>query len=282
MPSEFELSIIDHAVASGRGANCFFQSFIHTLTNQSPQTVDKIEEKYVASTKALVDTFNTQLALEPPINFKKIMEISRQLHPLERECLFGPILRHTYNALFEQQLEHGPNAILFPDQTQRFANAFGAEINVYMSEEQFKLSTGGMPDEIASRIESTKFKINDRYFYRDCPPSQSLTNGEFFKLNIVYADTHLNYTLGTRALNHDHNRQIITERTKSKDGIFSVGAVEKGSAPLAKGGLTFSSMVSILCNRFNLTSTKEKNTKPLQKETQHAKDDFSVSYRPRR
>lgn len=309
MDNEFILSLAEPAITSGRGANCFFQSFIHTLSHQSPATLNSIEEKYPSSTKAFVHTFNTLLELKSPVDFKEILKISQQLHPLERECIFGPILRHTYNLIFEDKLKHDPDAILYPDQSQKFANAFGAELNVFLSKEQFELSEHEMPATDAIRIKNNSIKVNDRYFYHDLSP-QLLANGELFKLNIVYADKHLNYTLGTRALNNEHNRQVITQRTKSKDGAFAVGAVEKDSAPLAKGGLTFSSIAIELCRRFNLISEKgnslsnmnlfkkgkpsvddadvyfrsgrEHKKKSSQHKSQSTKDDFDIPNKPKR
>src|SRR5262249_43727995 len=104
---EFKQSIVEHAVASGRDANCFFQSFFHTLTSQPADVINEIKIKYPDSIKALVDTFNTQLSLEPLVDFDKIIDISKKLHPLERECVFGPILRHTYNTMLKRELLTG-------------------------------------------------------------------------------------------------------------------------------------------------------------------------------
>lgn len=66
MPTEFELSIVDHAVACGRDANCFFQSFFHTLTSLPKPALEQVQREYSDSIQAFVDTFNSQLSLEPP------------------------------------------------------------------------------------------------------------------------------------------------------------------------------------------------------------------------
>lgn len=259
MRSEFNLSIVNHAVASGRDANCFFQSFIHTLTNQESSILEAIQTKYPDSIKAFVDTFNNQLNLNPTIDFTKIIEISRSLHPLERETVFGPILRHTYNTMIDRnllqgsKLKHHPDAIVFQPQTIAFANAFGSEIKAYMSEEQLELSIkDGMPQDIAVRIKLTGFEINDRVFYCDNAP-QSFQNGKLFDLNLVYADKHLNYTLGSSQKNNEQLSQVTTKRTDTKDGIFAIGPASGTNAPLAEH-LTFGEIVTGLCKRFSLNS----------------------------
>lgn len=61
---EFKQSIVEHAISSGRDANCFFQSFFHTLTAQDSDTLNTIKQEYKDSINAFVDTFNKVLSLE--------------------------------------------------------------------------------------------------------------------------------------------------------------------------------------------------------------------------
>lgn len=259
MPTEFELSIINHGVASGRDANCYFQSFFHILTNQSIETLDALKTHYPNAIRALVDTFNQKLDLETPVDFHGIIEISRELHPLEREYIFGPILRHTYNTMVERNilpgglLHHHPDAIMLSTQTGIFANAFGAELKVYMSQEQLGLSVkSGMPSDVAERVKRTHFEIEDRIFYCDNPPNQQLKGPKLFEVDLIYADVHLNYTLGTRSLNNENRNQIVTRRTETKDGIFAVAAAPGSYAPLANDNLSFPEILNGLRERFSL------------------------------
>lgn len=264
LTSEFKQSIVEHAIASGRNANCFFQSFFHTLTAQSPETLNAIKIKYKDSIAAFVDTFNKQLSLEPPVDFDRIIEISKKLHPLERECVFGPILRHTYDTMIDynilsgNKLKHGPDDIMYASQTGVFCNAFGGEYHVYMNEEQFNLGkTGGMPAETAERVATTQFEINGRAFYHDFPPEQVLKSGKMFELNIVYADRHLNYTLGNSESNNMHTKLIVPKEISKFGGIYAEKAIDETAAPLAKEGLEFTDIANGLCERFQLTrSTK--------------------------
>lgn len=272
MPTEFELSIIEHAVASGRDANCFFQSFFHTLTSLPKSALDQVQREYSNSIQAFVDTFNRQLSLEPPVDFNRIMDMSRSMHPLERECVFGPILRHTYNTMIDRHLLSGdklqinPDAIVFSTQTVGFSNAFGAKYSVYMSQEQFDLSVAaGMPPDVAERIKATRFEIGDRVFYCDCPPAQNTGGDSIFDLDIIYADKHLNYTLGTRALNNAHRELVITERTSSRDGIFAVEATCRADAPMAEKALSFDSIAALLRERFALTERLGKRFEAVPK-----------------
>ena len=256
-------------LSPGRDANCFFQSFFHTLTSLPQSELDKVQEKHPASIKAFVDTFNKQLSLEPQVDFNKIMDMSRKMHPLERECVFGPILRHTYNTMISetsdtsplltgQLLPIDPNAIVFQPETVQFANAFGAEISAYMSEEQFDLSLkGGMPPDVAKRIGETRFEIEDKVFFRDNTPNQKIDD-KCFDVNLIYADAHLNYTLGTKELNDEHRNQVITQRTNTQDGIFAIAAADKDKAPMAENNLKFDDIAKMLRERFSLTEKPEK------------------------
>lgn len=261
---EFKQSIVEHAIASGRNANCFFQSFFHTLTAQSPETLNAIKIKYKDSIAAFVDTFNSQLSLKPSVDFDRIIDISKKLHPLERECLFGPILRHTYDTMIDRnilsgsKLKHGPDDIMYAFQTRVFCNAFGAEYHVYMNEEQFNLvKKGGMPAETAERVVATQFEINGRAFYHDFPPEQALKNGKMFELNIVYADRHLNYTLGDSESNNKYTKLIIPKEISKFGGVYAERATDEVAAPLAKEGLEFTAIANGLCERFQLTRSEK-------------------------
>lgn len=274
MTDEFKYSIVNHAVASGRDANCFFQCFIHTLTSQSPESLKEIKIKYADSIKAFVDTFNSKLFIDLPVDFDSIIDISKKLHPLERESVFGPILRHTYNAMIGQKLLSGrslpidPEAIVLQPETVRFANAFGAEIRAYMNQEEFSASSKGMPNDVMSRIQSTEFKIGSKNFYCDHTPSQNLKNSKIFNLDIVYAETHLNYTLGDSNLNNEHRRQVITTKQTERGGIYATAATQESDAPLAKIDLGFSDIANRLCERFNLKQVKQSETKETLSETE--------------
>lgn len=266
MPTEFELSIVDHAVASGRDANCFFQSFFHTLTSLPQHILEQVQRGHPNSIQAFVDTFNNLLSLEPHVSFHKIIEMSQSMHPLERECVLGPILRQTYNTMVDRGLLAGnklqihPDAIVLQPQIVGFANAFGAEISAYMSQEQLELSIeDGMPSDVAERIRETRFEIEDRVFYRDCSPDQRI-NHKCFAVNLVYADNHLNYTLGTRALNKEHRDQVVTQRTGTRDGIFAIEAVSRADAPMAEKTLSFDNIATMLRKRFSLTTSAAVNS----------------------
>jgi hypothetical protein len=275
LTSEFKQSIVDHAVASGRDANCFFQSFFHTLTAQDSNVLNAIKREYKESINAFVDAFNKTLSLEPPVDFDKIMQISKELHPLERECVFGPILRQTYNNTLKNGLISGarelplsPDAIVFQPETVAFSKAFGAEIFSYMDQEEFKRSSqGGMPSDVAKRISQTEFKIGDKSFYCDYSP-QKLTGEKTFNVNIVYAGMHLNYTLGDSKRNNEH-RSLIVTRISEFGGIFADRATNEANAPLAKVGLPFSDIAHGLCARFRLTQSEKNIVKEEKQSTAH-------------
>jgi len=246
LTSEFKQSIVDYAVASGRDANCFFQSFFHTLTAQDSDVLNVIKREYKGSINAFVEAFNKILSLEPPVDFDKIIQISKELHPLERECVFGPILRQTYNNMLKnglisgtRELPSSPDAIVFQLETVAFSKAFGAEIFSYMDQEEFKRSSQGrMPAEVAKRISQTEFKIGDKIFYCDYSP-QKLMGEKIFNVNIVYAGMHLNYTFGDSKRNNEHRNLIVT-RISDFGGIFADRAKNESDAPLAKLDLAFS------------------------------------------
>lgn len=266
LSKEFKDSLLNHAVASGRDANCFFQTFIHTLSNQSEETLKAIEENYKSTVEALVDSFNDQFSLSPPLKFRDIIEVSKSLHPLERECVFGPILRDTFNAMIERgiitgsnKLKHNPHAIVHHHQTSLFANAFGANLTIYMNHDQFGLAVKvGMPREIVDEVKKTRFEVGNNALYYDRPRDQKLTNGKLFELNLIWGDSHFNYTLGNTKLNNDHRQQIITTTTEN-GGIYATGPAPGTHAPLARPGLDLTIIKSELTERIHGVSISDKD-----------------------
>lgn len=256
LTDEFKQSVTAPAITSGNNANCFFQSFFHTLTSQPPKIIEEIKSKYPEAIKAFVNTFNKKLSFKPPLDFDAILDISRKLHPLEREYVFGPILRHTYNIMIEHKQLHGsplifhPDAIVMRDQAEQFANAFGAQYSDFITEKGFvSAAEGGMPTEVQIRVAETKFAIDDKIFYRDCNPNQKLKNGKTFELNIVYAGKHLNYTLGTIEQNRERRKKILTAETKL-GGIIADRPAPGDYLSLVKDPLSFFEIRSELLYRF--------------------------------
>lgn len=248
---EFKESILKHAVASGRDANCFFQSFFHTLTYQPDPIIKAIEANYKSAVNTFVETVNKELQLNPQIDFSEIIKISKSLHPLEREYIFSPLLRLSYNAMVDQGMLAGdklalhPDAIVMQPQTIQFANAFGAKISAYMDQKQFNT----MPTDIAEQIKATRFDIGDEIYYCDCPASQNLAKGKFFDLNLVYADKHLNYTLGDTKLNEEQLRQVTVSHT-TNGGVFATSPAPETKASLLT--LPISEAKKALAHRIDL------------------------------
>lgn len=235
----FEKSLLNPAVTSGRNANCFFQSFMHVLTRLPDEIHAQLfsDSKYQLPLHYLVENFNAtyETFLPKQFNFKEIILFAKTLHPLDREYLFGPILRGTFNALVKNKviqtepLGLGDDDIVLAHQTVAFANSFGAELNIYMSEQEFnKARTNGMPPEIADRISMHPIEVGEAIFVLDRLPNQP----KLWQLNLVYAGIHLNYTLGTPELNQQEREQVEISQT-IHGAYFASAPSDLKSSPIA-------------------------------------------------
>ena len=214
----FEQSLLKPAITSGRNANCFFQSFIHTLTYLPSEQRKEIESQYAQSVNQLVKSFNEKANVPGKTtnwSFDEIMQYSATLHPIDRECIFGPVLRDTYNALVKQDviktepLGLGEKDIVYAHQTTAFSNCFGACLSVYTMSDAFEEAKEKMPSSTSQRIALTAIDVDGKTLYCDKAEKQPT----LWEINLVYAGVHLNYTLGTPELNERERSQVIISRS---------------------------------------------------------------------
>lgn len=234
----FEESLLTPAITSGRNANCFFQSFMHVFTRLPNEIHLQLlqDPQYKLPLQFFVENFNRAHSklFARPFDLKGIIEFSRALHPLDREIIFGPVLRTTYNTLVEAKLIQteslglGEDDIVLAHQTVAFANCFGACLSVYMSEEELKKAqAGGMPPEVADRVSQFKVLIGDAIFVCDREKDQP----NLWELNLVFAGVHLNYTHGIPELNqHERDQVIISQSTHG--ACFASAPVDLSHASL--------------------------------------------------
>lgn len=236
--SQLELSLLNPAVTSGRDANCFFQSFMHVFTLLSDDTLGELlqNKKYQKPLQHFVNTFNQsyQGFLPKKFSLKEIIQLSKSLHPLDREFIFGPVLRQTYNALVSAQLiqteplGYGEHDIVLAHQTIAFANCFGACLSVYMPQDEFtKAQAGNMPPEVAERILEHKVNVGSKIFYCDRSPDQPTV----WTLDLVFAGIHLNYTLGSPKLNQ-HERDQVVIGPSTHGSHIAYNPTDQNRAPL--------------------------------------------------
>lgn len=245
----FEQSLLNPAITSGRNANCFFQSFMHVLTRLPDKIVLQLlqDSQYKLSMQHLIENFNQAYSklLPKPFNLKEIIELSRTLHPLDREFIFGPVLRATYNTLVKVKLIQteplglGEHDIVLAHQTVAFANCFGARLSVYMTEKELnKAQTSGMPQEVADRVSKLKVEVADAIFVCD----RQVDQPSIWEVNLVFAGVHLNYTHGTSELNQHEREQVIISQS-TQGACFASAPLDSNSAPL------FSANIDILAFR---------------------------------
>lgn len=209
---EFYRSLRKPAITSGRDANCFFQSFMHVFTHLPKETHAKLlaDERYKMVIQCLVENFNQAYnrMLPKPLNFQQIIALSKQLHPLDREHVFGSVLRATYNTLVKKGvistplLGLGSDVIVEAPQMFAFANCLGAYLNVYMTQKEFNKSS--IPDDVAKSIKANAMTVDDEVWVCDSRKEQP----QVWELNIVYAGIHLNYTRGTIELNQKERDKV--------------------------------------------------------------------------
>jgi hypothetical protein len=235
--SLFEQSLLNPSVTSGRNANCFFQAFMHVFSRLPNKIYLELfqDSQYKLSLQYFGENFNQAYSklLPKPFTLKEIIKFSRTLHPLDRELIFGPILRATFNTLVKAKLIQtealglGENDIVLAHQTLAFANCFGARLTIYMSEEEFnKAQASGMPAEVVDRV--SKFKVADgAVFICDRPVDQP----SLWEVNLVYGGVHLNYTHGTPERNQHERKQVIMSQS-AQDACFASAPVDSSSAPL--------------------------------------------------
>lgn len=258
---EFTRSLKYHAVTSGRDANCFFQSFMHTLSAQPDEVILNVSKKRPEATRALEKSFQEALQLTRPLPLLEIIAMSRKLHPLERESVFGPVLRKAYNRLVEEghihtpPLGYKPDDIVLANQTLSFANAFGVRLHVYMNEEEFaKARKFGMSDDVARRIQANRHAAGSKVFFEDCSSDAIPADNALFDLHLVYVvvnqnEQHLNYTLGSCVKNAAHISKVNTSRSPGQDGCYATSALDPAEAPLANPGVD---TATLMRERFNL------------------------------
>lgn len=134
--SELIESLTKTAYTTGAGANCFFQGFIHTLCVQDPEVIDSMSE-FPGSAK-LIEIFNREVPEIKIKNMKELLIVANAMHPLERELVFGPLMRMTLNELNLKGPEPGSTplkleegSIIFPPHAIAFSHAFGFSFNEY-------------------------------------------------------------------------------------------------------------------------------------------------------
>lgn len=129
------------AYTTGAGANCFFQGFIHTLCVQDVELIDSMS-KFPGPQK-LIEVFNREVAGIKVDNMNELLVVANAMHPLERELIFGHLMRMTLNELdlkspepelMPLKLEEG--SIIFPPHAVAFSHAFGFSYDVYTHKDE--------------------------------------------------------------------------------------------------------------------------------------------------
>lgn len=129
-------SLKNTAFTTGAGANCFFQCFIHTLCYmQEPDATDKISK--FPGPRKLLEIFNREVPWLKVANINDLILLAKAMHPLERELIFGPLMRDTLNELPLEDSNGKPlpflakGSIIFPPHAIAFAHAFGFSFDEY-------------------------------------------------------------------------------------------------------------------------------------------------------
>ena len=134
--SELIESLTKTAYTTGAGANCFFQGFIHTLCVQAPEVIDSMSA--FPGSQKLIEIFNREIPEIKVKNMKELLIVANAMHPLERELVFGPLMRMTLNELNlkgpepeSTPLKLEESSIIFPPHAIAFSHAFGFAFNEY-------------------------------------------------------------------------------------------------------------------------------------------------------
>lgn len=156
--SELIESLTKTAYTTGAGANCFFQGFIHTLCIQDPEVVDSMS-KFPGSQK-LIEIFNREVPEIKVKDMKELLIVANAMHPLERELVFGPLMRMTLNELNLKgpepeltPLKLEESSIIFPPHAIAFSHAFGFSFNEYTHINDAE----GMPEHLKKDILGGQF-----------------------------------------------------------------------------------------------------------------------------
>ena len=162
---ELIASLHNTAYTTGAGANCYFQAFIHTLCAQNDDVIKKLDA--LPSTKHMIDEFNETVQGIHVDNMIELISVARAMHPLEREVIFGTVMRNTFNRLEFQDsdgnmLALSEGAIVNPKHTIPFAHAFGFSLDVYTLSSEAE----GMPGE----LKTDPLIVGDVMFYREHHP----------------------------------------------------------------------------------------------------------------
>lgn len=157
---ELLTSLSNTAYTTGAGANCFFQGFIHTLCLQPPDVIEKMS-KFPAAQK-LIKVFNREVTEMKVENMSDLVLVAKTMHPLEREVIFGPLMRMTLNELELEgpepdspplKLEDG--SIIFPPHAIAFSHAFGFGYDEYTHKDDAE----GMPDHLKDNVFKDQFYL---------------------------------------------------------------------------------------------------------------------------
>lgn len=176
--SELIESLEKTAYTTGAGANCFFQAFIHTLCAQVPEVIDSIS-KFPGSQK-LIEIFNRKVPEIKVNSMKELVVVANAMHPLERELVFGPLMRMTLNELDLKSPEPESTAlileegsIIFPPHAIAFSHAFGFSFDEYThinDAEKYNLALmSELPENNLELAKEGKIYLsdNDKYVVRD-------------------------------------------------------------------------------------------------------------------
>lgn len=146
------------AYTTGAGANCFFQAFIHTLCAQDPEVIDSMSE--FPGPGKLIEVFNREVPEIAVNNMNDLLVVANAMHPLERELIFGHLMRVTLNELdlkspepelMPLKLKEG--SIIFPPHAIAFSHAFGFSFDEYTHTSEAE----GMPAHLKNDIFGDKF-----------------------------------------------------------------------------------------------------------------------------
>jgi len=130
------LDSLNHtALTTGAGANCFFQGFIHTLCYLHDSKIVESMNKYPGTAK-LIEVFNRKVPGCEVSNIKDLITLASAMHPLERELIFGPVMRDTLNELnlkgpSGESLSLEKDSIIYPPHAIAFVHAFGFSFDEY-------------------------------------------------------------------------------------------------------------------------------------------------------
>jgi hypothetical protein len=156
--SELLESLKKTAYTTGAGANCFFQGFIHTLCVQTPEVINNMS-RFPGSQK-LIEIFNREVPEIKVKTMRDLVVVAKAMHPLERELVFGPLMRMTLNELDLRspepdstplKLEEGE--IIWPPHAVAFSHAFGFSYDEFTHIND----AGNMPDHLKNDIFGEQF-----------------------------------------------------------------------------------------------------------------------------